>query len=312
MYEEIKNKIEKYDTIIIHGHERPDGDCLGSQIGLKEIIKANWPNKSVYIVGENSLYLSFLGLVDEVEDDKFDGALSIIVDLANKDRASDKRFNLSKDSLRIDHHIKVEEFASHEHIESDCSSCAEIIANMAFNLNLEVPLSAAIPLYTGMVTDTGRFKFDSITERTFKVAGKLISIGVKPQEIDNNLAVDSEESLRMKGYVLSNFKLVDKKFAYVKITQDEILKYNVSEEDAANTVNLMSTIKGIKTWALFIEYSDGKIKIRIRSKGPIINILAEKYNGGGHQMASGATIKSWDEMEVFISDMMECINNSEN
>ncbi len=311
MFEEIINKIKEYNTIIIHGHERPDGDCLGSQLGLKELIKANWPNKEVYIVGENSSYLNFLGQVDEVSDDKFEGALSIIVDLANKDRASDKRFDLASYRLRIDHHIKIETFAELEHIEQDCSSCAEIIANIAFKSNLIVPLSAATPLYTGMVTDTGRFKFDSITERTFITAGKLISIGVKPQTIDNNLAVDTEESLRMKGYVLSNFKLVDNKFAYVKITQDEILKYHVSEEDAANTVTLMSTIKGIKTWALFIEYSDGRIKIRIRSKGPIVNTLAEKYHGGGHQMASGATLASWDEMDLFISDMMECIKNSD-
>lgn len=310
MFEEIINKIKEYNTIIIHGHEHPDGDCLGSQIGLKEIIKANFPEKNVYVVGENSLYLSFLGVVDEILDDTFKNALSIIVDLANMDRASDKRFSLSDYSIRIDHHIKVEEFARLEYIEEGCSSCAEIIANMAFSSGLIVPLEAAIPLYTGMVTDTGRFKFNSITSRTFDVAAKLLSKGVKPQQIDNYLTQDSIESLHMKGYVLSNFNVVDSKFAYIKITQEEIKKYNVSEEDAANCVNLMSTIKGIETWALFIQYSDGKIKIRIRSKGPIINTLAEKYDGGGHQLASGATLKSWDLMDTFISDMMECINNN--
>ena len=306
---EIIKKIKEYDTIIIHGHEHPDGDCLGSQLGLKDIIKATWPNKKVFAVGESSDYLSFMGELDTIDDETFKGALSIIVDLANSERASDKRFNLSDFRIRIDHHIKVEEFANIEYIDDKCSSCAELIANMAFDNKLKMTLNGAYALYTGIVTDTGRFKYNSITKRTFDTAGRLLDMGIIPQDIDNNLAADTKESLNLKGYVLSNFEMVDGKFAYIKLTRDIIERFGVTDEEAANNVNMLSTIKGVLTWALFIEYEDHKLKIRIRSKGPRINDLAAKYNGGGHAMASGAKMESWDDVEPFVKDMMDVINN---
>lgn len=308
---EILKKIKEYNTIIIHGHEHPDGDCLGSQLGLKNIIKTTWPSKEVYIVGETSDYLNFMGKCDEIDDSKFKGALSIIVDLANAERASDKRYVLSDYRIRIDHHIKIETFAELEYVDQTCSSCAEIIANTAFDNKLKMTLDGAYALYTGMVTDTGRFKYNSITKRTFDTAGKLLDMGIIPQDIENSLAVDTEETLKLKGYVLSNIKVVDGKFAYIKMTRDVIEKHMVSDEDAANMVNLLSTLKGVLTWALFIEYKDGKKKIRIRSKGPVVNILASKYNGGGHAMASGASMQSWDDVEPFIADMMEVIKEYE-
>ena len=306
---EIIKKIKVYNTIIIHGHEHPDGDCLGSQLGLKDIIKTTYPNKEVYVVGENSDLLQFLGKVDVISDDKFNGALSIIVDLANADRASDKRYTMAEDTIRIDHHVKIETFANLEYVDDTCSSCSEIIAWIAFENKLKMTLNGAYALYTGMVTDTGRFKFNSITKRTFDIAGRLLDMGIVPQDIDNNLAADTPNTLKLKGYVLSNFEMVDGKFAYIKMTRDIVSGFGVSDEEAAANVNMLSTIKGVLCWALFIEYKDGKKKIRIRSKGPVINELAEKYHGGGHKMASGASMDSWDDVEPFIKDMMEVINN---
>lgn len=299
---EILKKIKKYNTIIIHGHQNPDGDCLGSQIGLKDIIKTTFPSKEVYVVGENSDYLSFLGNVDVIDDSKFKGALSIIVDLANKDRVGDARFNLAETTIKIDHHIFVEKYADYEYIEPTCSSCSEIICAFYKKFKLKMTLKGAIALYTGIATDTGRFKFDSVTKRTHEMAGMLLEMGVNPQEIDNYLSCDTLDTLKLKGYVLSNFVMPKSDIAYIKMTRDVIDKYNVSDEDAANMVNVISSIKGLKVWALIIEYKTGIIKVRLRSKGPDVNVFAAKYGGGGHKKAAGAKLASWNDFPSFIDD----------
>lgn len=299
--------IKKYDTILIHGHERPDGDCLGSQIGLREIIKAKWPNKKVYAVGENSDYVSFIGTTDIVSDDTYNGALAIVVDLANKDRVSDDRYKLAEYTIKIDHHVFVEKYADYEYIESDCSSCSEIICVLAKKFKLPIPYSAALALYVGMVTDTGRFRFDSVKSRSHEMAGMLLDAGVNPAMVDSYLSIDTMESLRLKGYVLSNFIVTDDGVAYVKITRDIINEFNVTDEQAANMVNLMSTMKEVYAWFLVIEYQDGTIKLRLRSKGPAVNTFAEKYNGGGHMKASGAKLLSWDQLDKFIEDFNELV-----
>lgn len=309
---DILKKIKQYNTIIIHGHQHPDGDCLGSQLGLKDIIKSTYPKKEVYVVGETSDYVSFIGNVDEVSDDKFNGALSIIVDLANSERASDDRYKLADCTCRIDHHVKVEEFADLEYIDDKKASCAEIIAQMAFDNKMKMSLEGATALYTGIVTDTGRFKYDSVKPETFIIASKLLGMGVNILEIDNNLSVDTEETIKLKGYVLSNFQTTPEGFAYIKMTRDVIEKYGVTDEQAANMVSMLSTIKGVLTWALFIEYKDHSLKIRIRSKGPQVNVFAAKYNGGGHPKAAGAKMETWDDADKFISDMKQFLIDYKN
>lgn len=302
---EILKLIKKYNTIIIHGHQNPDGDCLGSQIGLKDIIKTTFPKKEVYVVGENSEYVSFIGNVDTISDDKFKGALSIIVDLANAERCSDDRYKLADFSIKIDHHIFVEKYADYEYIEEGCSSCSEIICALYKKFRLKMTLKGACALYTGIITDTGRFRFDSIKKRTFEMAGMLIDMGVNPQDIDNALSQDTVDTLKLRGYVLSNFLMPQDNVAVIKMTRDIIDKYNVSDEDAANMVNSVSSIKGLSVWALIIEYKSGVIKVRLRSKGPDVNLLAMKYNGGGHKKASGCKLQSWDEVPKFVQDLCE-------
>lgn len=295
--------IKKFNTIIIHGHQHPDGDCLGSQMGLKDIILSTYPNKNVYVVGEESEYISFLGKPDIIGDDVFKGSLSIIVDLANSERASDDRYKLACYSCRIDHHVLVENFTNLEYVDTNAPSCAEIIARLVTKYKMKMSKKGALALYTGIVTDTGRFRYDSVKPQTHVIASKLLEYGVNPAEIDNYLSVDTPETLKLKGYVLSNFNVTESGFAYIKMTRDIIEKFGVTDEQAANMVNLLSTMPNVLTWALFIEYADHTLKIRIRSKGPAINEFAMKYSGGGHPKASGASMKTWDDADRFIDDM---------
>lgn len=301
--EHILQKIKEFNTIIIHGHIRPDGDCIGSQYGLYHIIKASFPEKNVIVTGETSDYVAFVGAPVLLEDEAlFDNALSICVDCATSQRLSDPRYEKAKYSIKIDHHIPVDDYGDYQYVDTTAPACCQIITEfyMKFSDQLVMTKEAALALYVGISTDTGRFKFDSVNSRTFKAAALLLDNGVDLGYVDNNLSVETLKTLKLKGYALSNFKFTDNGFAYLVITRDVINEYEVTDEEAAALVSVISTIDFCPVWALFIEYP-GEIRIRLRSRGPVINLLAEEYNGGGHAKASGASLSSWDDLDGFVN-----------
>lgn len=307
--EKIKEYIEKYDTIIIHGHTRPDGDCIGSQYGLYYLIKENYPNKNVYVTGETSAFVSFIGTPELINEELFKDALSICVDCATSERLSDKRYNLSKEFIKIDHHIPVDDYGQYQYVDTTAPACAQIITELYMKYQNEWKLTkeAATALYVGILTDTGRFKYDSVNSRTFIAAAILLDHGVDIAYIDNTLSVETLQTLKLKGHVLSNFKITENGFAYVTLTRKEIDSFGVSDEDAASQVSTISTIEGCPVWAIFLEYSAEEIRIRLRSRGPVINLLAAEYNGGGHAKASGAKLQNWDALNGFIEKADELV-----
>ncbi|MCI9182789.1 MAG: bifunctional oligoribonuclease/PAP phosphatase NrnA [Acholeplasmatales bacterium] len=307
--EKIKEYIEKYDTIIIHGHIRPDGDCIGTQYGLYYLIKDNYPHKKVYITGETSEFISFIGRPALVDESLFQDALSICVDCATSDRLSDTRVNLAKEYIKIDHHIPVDDYGNYQYVDITAPACSQIITElyMMYRNEWELSKEAAQALYVGITTDTGRFKFDSVNSRTFHAAAVLLDAGVDLGYIDNKLSVESLNTLKLKGHILSNFKMTDHGFAYAKLTRKEVESFGVSYEDAAAQVSTISTIEDCPVWALFLEYSEEEIRVRLRSRGPVINLLAEQYHGGGHAKASGATLYNWDELEGFVNKADELV-----
>lgn len=299
----ILNKIKSYDTIIIHGHKRPDGDCYGSQFGLKNIIIESFPQKKVYVVGEKSDFVDFVGQIDQVTDDMYQDALSIVVDTAVQDRISDIRYTLGKEVIKIDHHIPVDDYGDLRWVDTTFPSCAQMITYFyyKFRSKLKLTLEGAIALYTGIVTDTGRFRFRGVSKLTHQLAGLLIEKGVDVEYIDSKLSRESLEMIALKGYVYSNFK-THKGFVSLKMTRDVIEKYNVTDEQAASVVGLIGGIEGFPVWALFIEYP-GEIRIRLRSNGPTIDKLANQYGGGGHAKAAGCRLDSWDQFDQFVNDV---------
>lgn len=299
----ILNKIKKYETIIIHGHKRPDGDCYGSQFGLKDIIKNTFPDKKVFVVGQTSAFVDFVGKIDIIEDDIYQGALSIVVDTAVEDRISDPRYKLGKEIIKIDHHIPVDDYGDIRWVDTSFPSCAQMIAYFysSYQKELKLTLEGAIAMYTGIVTDTGRFRFRGVSNLTHQMAGMLLDKGVDIEYIDSKLSKETLEMIALKGYVYSNFVTTDG-FVYLKMTRDIIEKYNVSDEQAASVVGLLGGIEGYPVWALFIEYPN-EVRIRLRSNGPTINELANKYDGGGHAKASGARLEGWDQLPAFIKDV---------
>ena len=302
--------IKKYNRIIIFGHVRPDGDCIGSQFGLYEIIRNSFPDKEVYISGETSKFVSFIAKPSFVSDDLIKGSLAIVVDVANGERTSDQRFKDCDYILKIDHHPTIDNFGDYNYVDDKAPACTQIIAELYFKYQNELKINnkAATALYVGIYTDTGRFKYDSVKSKTFITAAKLLDLGVDLTYVDNNLSIESINSLQLRGYCLSNFKTTENGFAYLVITRDVIEKYGVSDEDAASQVTTISTIDFCPVWALIIEYPT-EIRIRLRSRGPIINEIAAKYAGGGHPKAAGAHLDSFDDLDSFLKDMDNFVKN---
>lgn len=305
----ILQEIKQFDTIIIHGHKRPDGDCYGGQYGLKGILKAAFPQKNIYVVGEESDYVKYVGTPDVITDDVYKDALSIVVDTATKDRISDMRYTLGKKVIKIDHHIDVDAYGDMNWVDTSYPAVSEMITDFALQHKLEIPLESAIALYTGLITDTGRFRYRGVSKRTHTLAGLLIEAGVDVEFIDSKLSKETLKTVALKGYVYSNFTTVEGGFIYLKMPRAVIEEYGVTDEEAASVVNLIGGLDGYPVWALMIEY-ENEIRIRLRSSGPTINTLAEKYEGGGHAKASGARLPSWEHVDQFSKDVIQHIKDS--
>lgn len=300
-FKKILKKIEEFDTIIIHGHTRPDGDCVGSQFGLQNLILDNYPNKKVYVDGEICEYCSFLGEPEHVEDELYKNALSIVVDCGNVERISDQRYKNAPFVIKIDHHIPDTQYGDLYYVEEDAASCTQIIVDFARKCKLRLTKNAAYPLYVGLVTDSGRFRFDSVTPHTFENAAILLSTGIDIADVDNKLSVTTLDTLKLNAYTLSNMKWTENGFIYIIMTQEVVKKYGVTNEEAANQVSNLAGIEGFPVWGLVMEYPD-EIRIRLRSRGPEVKTLANKYQGGGHEKASGAHLDSWEDLDNFLKD----------
>lgn len=310
----ILEKIKEFNTIIIHGHINPDGDCIGSQYGLKYLIEETFPNKKVYVSGNVSEYVSFIGKPTIIKDESiFSNALSICVDCPVYERLSDNRCDKSKYSIKIDHHNDSNKYCDYEYIDDMTPSCTQIITEfyMKFKDELKMSKKAATALYVGLLTDTGKFSYGNITPKTFECAANLLSSGIDLGYINNVMSLETEAALRLKGYCLNNFKVTENGFAYITLKYEEFNKFGVDEEVASSLISSISTIKECPVWALIIENKE-KIRIRLRSRGPAINELAQKYNGGGHKLASGGTLKSWNDLEKFVKLSDELVKEYKN
>lgn len=303
---DILRKIKMYNKIIIHGHQRPDGDCYGAQFGLKDVIKTTFPKKEVYVVGETSDYVSFVGTPDIIEDSKYEGALSIVVDTATEERISDKRYKLGREIIKIDHHIPVDQYGDLIWVDTSFPSCAQMIAYFYNSFDeLLMSKTGATAMYVGIVTDTGRFRYRGVSKLTHEMAGLLVEKGADVVEIDNKLSKESIEVFRYKAHML-NSVIFDEGFVYGIVTQEDINEFGVSMEDAAAMVNLLGGIEGYDVWFLAVEY-DAEIRLRIRSSSLEIDKLANLFEGGGHKMASGARLNSFKELDKFLNETREYI-----
>ena len=304
LLKKIYSKIEAYDKIIIFPHARPDGDCIGTSFGLKDIIETSWPNKEVHVAGETSEFTKFIDIPEQLEDSAFDGALGIAVDTANSERLADQRFTLCDFLIKIDHHIKVQDFGDIDYVDTSRPAAALIILDMFLQHKdtLKMTTKGAEALFFGTLTDTGRFKYEGVNGATFRNVAMLYDTGMDTKKIYTYLDTRTEELTRFKGFLLQNYKKTANGVIYFKIKPKYLKKFKVTIAEATSLVNELGSFEGYPIWLLFAQYEDGVVACRLRSKGPAIDKLANKYGGGGHKNASGAKIGTWKRTQLLIDD----------
>ena len=305
MFEKIIALIEKYDKIIIHRHQKPDGDALGSQLGLLGIIRDSYPEKQVYAVGDMTPRYAFMAEreMDEIDDSVYEGALAIILDTSAKELISDSRYTMAEATARLDHHLFVEKIADEEVTDSSFESCCGLVAAMAMEAGLSVSAASAKALYTGMITDSGRFRYSSTSANTFRVAAFLIDKGFDTADIYRNLYSDELFFIQLRAKFVLRINVTPDRVGYIYTTKEEAAEYGADSFTLSRgMVNVMSEVKGIDSWVNFTETESG-VLCEIRSSLYNINPIAVKYGGGGHQMASGATLKDREEAMSLLEDL---------
>ena len=310
MFKKILEKIIEFDTIIVHRHKRPDGDCIGTQAGLVHALRNSFPEKKIYSVGDDiPSYLSFIGLSDEVSDEIYKDALVIVVDTSVKDRIYDDRYMKGKFLIKIDHHddsfpFREENFL--EYIDEKSAACAGIVARFIDECSdvLKLNKEAATALYVGISTDTGRFLYRGVDDKLMHTAANLLSYGVDIEYIYSKLNLKELSSYRLEAYVYKHFKMTKSGVAYILFTKKVMKKFGVTCDEAAALVNSISSIKGSLIWVTFVDYGDN-IRVRLRSRFVAINEVATHYHGGGHLQASGATVYSKKEMSALLNELDE-------
>lgn len=312
MYKDILNKVMAYDTIIIHRHSKPDFDAIGSQVGLMEIIKENYPKKKVYVVGDQNRF-DIENDMQTIPDDTYQNALVFIVDVAVKHMVSDERYKLGKEVIVIDHHRNDCDIENASLVLSDStfSACAELIADWALEHELVINKRAASFLYAGIVTDTGRFQWMHKPERVFLIASMLTAHGAKTTELYDFLYVETLESKQMKNYFASRFVFEDG-VAYLKNDQDVFEKFNVDVYTVSRgMINLAAGIEDIKIWLNFTFDKEKNVILgEFRARGIKIVDIAKKYGGGGHEQACGAVLKTWAEADLVINDYKQLLKEN--
>ena len=304
MFKEIFDRIEKADVITIFGHVFPDGDCYGSSQGLKACIEHFYKDKKVYVIGTDfyNIPLNY-PRADKVDDETIKNSLTFIVDLSNKARVSDSRAFLSKNIIKIDHHIFTEEFGGLEYIDDERASCSDYIASIFYSRFEKLPPLAASLFFLGMTTDSGRFLY-SPSEELLAIGSKLIRDGAEVDKIYDTLYEVSEQSLKFKGYIFSSYKKTDLGVAYMVLDKKTLAKYGYDMNSGAGFVNSIAKIHASKAHIFFLEGENGQVRVELRSsKGIDVQKVAKKFLGGGHLQASGCRLNSLKDYKKVVREV---------
>lgn len=309
MYKKIQELIKQYNTIILVSHIYPDGDAFGSQIGLKEAIKTNYPDKNVYVVGSGLKdFYDLLGPVDEVSDDVFNDALAILLDSNDLNRFEDQRFRLANKTIVIDHHVKGDREIHADvvlSIETASATC-EIVLDLCRKLKLQFSNKCANALFLGILTDTGRFQYVNDYKKIFDDASFLIEKGANPTSIYKILNVVKEKDLFVRSIVFSKLKRYKEGLLVSYLKYKDIKKLGLSSTQVANYVNLLANIENYPIWVVACQNKEGHVKFEFRSNKYPLQPIAAKYGGGGHTYACGLTIENCtiQQFNAVIADIL--------
>ena len=302
----ILDKIKEYDRIILFRHFRPDGDAVGSTKGLQRILQLTFPEKEVYLQNNDfSEYLSFLGGEDApLADELYADALGIVLDTATVKRISNPKYELCKELVKIDHHIDIAPYGDISWVEELRSSTCEMVVHFynTFKDELKIDSQAATYLYTGMVTDSGRFRYRDVSGNTLRLAAVLLEQDIDTDRIYANLYLEAYGYLKFKAHVYQRMDMTENGVAYLYVDKAMQEEFNLTLEQASASVSCLDSIRGCICWIVFVDNGDaeGSIRVRLRSRFVTISDLAEQYRGGGHACAAGATVYGVEEIQELL------------
>lgn len=326
--EGLKNILSEHKNIIITTHAQPDGDAIGSTLGLYQILKAlNIPSK-IILPTPLPQYLSYLPDLDEATvtfETQVDTAKELInsatlyfyLDINQSSRTGNAMHQFlqkqeGKTIVCIDHHLEFpSEKYDYYYSDSDKSSTCEMVFDVieSFGWQESINMKVMTAIYTGLVTDTGSFRFSSTSSRVHYIAQYFLDKGLKSHTIHESLFNNnSERKLRLLGHLLSEKMsiFIKKEYGFMYLDMKTAQDYDMQPGDTEGFVNEILSIRGIKVAIFATQRYDG-IKLSMRTEGEIdANIfMREHFNGGGHKNAAGGfTTITWDEIEKIFANYL--------
>lgn len=291
--------------IAVIGHARPDGDCIGGQVALARVLLALGhdvicvnpdpvPRRLQFLVTGMNFLRTDAVLADPVQ------RVAIFVDCADHARGGERlKAKYPAPLAVVDHHLSNVGYASVNIVDSTSAATCEILAGLFFDHDLPVDAQAAQALFTGILTDTGQFRFNSTTRRCFVLAGELVARGAHPAEAGYQLYErETEGKLRLLQHFLASLRLECSGRVCIGILPSGIFESTGSNaEDTEGLVDYARSIDGVDIGALIEERPDGSVKASLRAKDPAyrLDLVAGKFNGGGHACAAGLNLKTGAE-----------------
>lgn len=310
MIEKILNKIDEYEHIVIYRHVNPDFDAFGSQFGMYYLLKNTFPDKNIYVDGDFTS--------DLVSKYQFDGCffdnnfhepvLGIVLDTANQERIDGKSYQQCQELVKIDHHIVVDSFGDLNYEDPTASSCSQLVGEFLKSHRTAIDQKGAEALFMGIVGDTNRFMYSSTDERTFEIASLLYSYHIDLQDLYERMYLSSLTDLYVQRFILNHFA-VDDQIGYYILKDEDLQQLHISREMGSNYVQMLGQTKELAIWMAITENTrDGNWRVSLRSRHYPVNKVANKYRGGGHMYAAGATLASLDELPLLVNDLKEIIH----
>ena len=310
----IYKTIKKYDEIVIARHVGPDPDAICSQIALRDSISLTFPEKKVYAVGISVSKFKKFGSLNKPNYKEMTNPLLIVLDVPNMHRIDGIEDLKYTEILKIDHHPNDDIKARVDWTDINKSSTAQMVTELILNTKLKLNENIANNLFLGIVSDSERFSLKNTTYDTFDTVKELIKVSnIDFTSLYDILYTRPFSEHKFIAFITNNLVINENGLGYIKISDKDLKEFNVDVATPSNLINGYNFIDELLVWIFITEDVKNKqYKISIRSRGPIINTIANHYNGGGHKYASGAKLETMAEVDNLIKDLDAACKDYEN
>jgi len=305
MEKRLRQWIEDHDEIVILRHKNPDLDAYGAQFGLYHALKKAYPGKQIVAAGDRNALHRFGELI-EIDDLVFAGKLVFVLDTVASGMLESRSFEAAAKIILIDHHQNQPDVKHDVYVrDTSASSTSEMIAELLVESEFQIPAASAKALFAGLVGDTGRFQYSATTEKTFEIAALLMRQGADPQSLYQWMYSEPLKMRRIKAEFFTGVEFTDRFIAFRKNDRTFLEKYGLDTQTVSRgMVNQMAGIEEVPMWANFtVDLTTGRIVCELRSKTiPIVDV-AKQYGGGGHNLACGCTVDTWEKTNQILDDL---------